>query len=159
MLINLHDQLVMQECHYPGSTAFENSKQTIRTTPIGQGGAKFLDKSDLWAAEGQVNISDAFDFSDKIEVMAGLQWKQWVMNSQGTIFADSAGPIKISEKGGYIQLRKRLFDDFLTLTGAIRYDNQTNFDGRWTPRVTAVMRVAKDNKYSLIIPNSLSLSI
>jgi hypothetical protein len=133
----------------PGSTNFENSKQTIRTTPIGQGGAKFLDKSDLWAAEGQVNISDAFDFSDKIEVMAGLQWKQWVMNSQGTIFADTAGPIKISEKGGYIQLKKRLFDDFLTLTGAIRYDNQTNFDGRWTPRVTAVMRVAKDNNIRL----------
>jgi hypothetical protein len=133
----------------PGTTTFENSKQTIRTTPIGQGGAKFLDKSDLWAAEGQVNISDAFDFSDKIEVMAGLQWKQWVMNSQGTIFADSAGAIKISEKGGYLQLKKRLFDDFLTLTGAIRYDNQTNFDGRWTPRVTAVMRVAKDNNIRL----------
>jgi outer membrane receptor for ferrienterochelin and colicin len=133
----------------PGTTAFDNSKQTIRSTPIGQGGAKFLDKSDLWAAEGQLNISDAFHFSDKIEVMAGLQWKQWVMNSQGTIFADTAGPIKISEKGGYIQLRKKLFDDFLTLTGAIRYDNQTNFDGRWTPRVTAVMRVAKDNNIRL----------
>jgi len=133
----------------PGTQAFETSKQNIKTTPIGQGGAKFLDKSDLWAAEGQVNISDAFDFSDKIEVMAGLQWKQWVMNSQGTIFADSAGAIKISEKGGYLQLKKRLFDDFLTLTGAIRYDNQTNFDGRWTPRLTAVMRVAKDNNIRL----------
>jgi len=133
----------------PGSTAFENSKQRIRTTPIGQGGAKFLDKSDLWAAEVQLNVSDAFDFSDVIEVMAGLQFKQWVMNSQGTIFADTAGPIKISEKGGYLQLRKRLFDDFLTLTGAIRYDNQTNFDGRWTPRITAVMRVAKDNNIRL----------
>ncbi|HMK17407.1 MAG TPA: TonB-dependent receptor [Chitinophagaceae bacterium] len=133
----------------PGTSAFDNSKQAIRTTPIGQGGAKFLDKSDLWAAEGQLNVSDAFDFSDVIEVMAGLQWKQWVMNSQGTIFADTTGPIKISEKGGYVQLRKRLFDDFLTLTGAIRYDNQTNFDGRWTPRVTAVMRVAKDNNIRL----------
>ena len=29
----------------------------------------FLISSDLWAAEGQVNISDAFDFSDKIEVI------------------------------------------------------------------------------------------
>jgi len=133
----------------PGTQAFENSKQKIRTTPIGQGGAKFLDKSDLWAAEGQLNVSDNFNFSDVIEVIAGVQWKQWVMNSQGTIFADSAGAIKISEKGGYLQLRKKLFDDFLTLTGAIRYDNQTNFDGRWTPRVTAVMRVAKDNNIRL----------
>ena len=133
----------------PGTPAFENSKQKIRTTPIGQGGAKFLDKSDLWAGEGQVNISDALDFSDKIEIIAGLQWKQWVLNSQGTIFADSAGTINISETGGYMQLKKRLFDDFLTLTGAIRYDKQTNFDGRWTPRFTAVMRVAKDNNVRL----------
>jgi hypothetical protein len=133
----------------PGTAAFENSKTKIRTTAIGYGGAKFLDKSDLWSAEGQVNVSDALNFSDKIEVIAGLQWKQWVMNSQGTIFADSTGPIKISETGTYVQLRKRLFDDFLTLTGAIRYDKQTNFDGRWTPRVTAVMRVAKDNNIRL----------
>ena len=68
-------------------------------------------------------------------MIGGLQWKQWVMNSQGTIFADTLGAITISETGGYVQLKKRMFNDILTLTGAIRYDNQTNFDGRWTPRV------------------------
>ncbi|HET6769811.1 MAG TPA: TonB-dependent receptor, partial [Chitinophagaceae bacterium] len=133
----------------PGSAAFIASKNKISTTAIGKGGAKFLDRSDLWAAEGQVNISDAFEFSDKLEIIAGLQWKQWVMNSQGTIFSDSAGAITISEKGGYVQLKKKMFDEFLTLTGAIRYDVQTNFDGRWTPRITAVMRVAQDNNIRL----------
>ena len=136
--------------YLPGTPQFDEAARQIKSTPVNKsGGAKFLDKSDLWAVEGQLNVSEAFDFSDVIEVMAGLQWKQWVMNSQGTIFADTAGAIKISEKGGYLQLRKRLFDDFLTLTGAIRYDNQTNFDGRWTPRLTAVMRVAKDNNIRL----------
>ena len=129
----------------PGSTTFETLKTNIRKTAIGKGGAKFLDKSDLWSVEGQVNISDAFNFSDKLEVIGGLQWKQWVLNSQGTIFADTAGAIKINETGGYVQLKKKMFDDFLTLTGAIRYDVQSNYDGRWTPRITAVMRVAKDN--------------
>jgi outer membrane receptor protein involved in Fe transport len=33
----------------------------------------------------------------------------------------------------------------LTLNGAVRYDVQTNFDGRWTPRLTAVIKAAKDN--------------
>src|SRR6185503_1851938 len=133
----------------PGTSAFETLKTRIRTTAIGKGGAKFLDRSDLWAAEGQLNISDALNFSDKIEMIGGLQWKQWVLNSQGTIFADSAGKININEVGGYLQLKKKMFDDFLTLTGAIRWDKQTNFDGRWTPRVTAVMRVAKDNNIRL----------
>jgi outer membrane receptor protein involved in Fe transport len=133
----------------PGTAAFEAAAKAGRSTPIKNGGALFLDKSDLWAGEAQVNISDAMGFSDKVEVMAGVQWKQWVMNSQGTLFADTAGNIKINETGGYLQLRKKLLNDVLTLTGAIRYDKQTNFDGRWTPRVTAVIKVAKDNNIRL----------
>lgn len=133
----------------PGTAAFETAAKTGRSTPIKNGGALFLDKSDLWAGEAQVNLSDAMGFSDKVEVMAGVQWKQWVMNSQGTLFADTAGNIKINETGGYLQLRKKLLNDVLTLTGAIRYDKQTNFDGRWTPRLTAVIKVAKDNNIRL----------
>jgi outer membrane receptor protein involved in Fe transport len=132
-----------------GSAAFESLKTRIRKTPIGQGGARFLDKSDLWSAEGQLNLSDALGFSDKLEVITGVQWKQWVLNSQGTIFADSAGSITVNETGGYLQLRKKLFDEALTLTGAIRYDVQSNFDGRWTPRISAVIRAAKDNFFRL----------
>jgi outer membrane receptor protein involved in Fe transport len=67
------------------------------------------------------------------------------MNSQGTIFADTAQTIKINEYGGYLQLRKRLFNDVLTLTASGRYDKQTNFGGRFTPRATATIKVAKDN--------------
>jgi outer membrane receptor for ferrienterochelin and colicin len=144
----------------PGTAAFEAAKLLGRTTPIKNGGALFLDKSDLWAGEGQLNVSDALRFSDKVEMIAGVQWKQWVMNSGSTIFADNTdtigwvdvpfrGNIKINETGGYLQLRKKLLNDVLTLTGAIRYDKQTNFDGRWTPRLTAVIKVAKDNNIRL----------
>lgn len=145
----------------PGTAAFDAVAKAGRSTPIKDGGALFLDKSDLWAGEAQVNVSDALGFSDKVEVMAGVQWKQWVMNSQGTLFLDNTdtikgytkipyrGNIKINETGGYLQLRKKLLNDVLTLTGALRYDKQTNFDGRWTPRVTAVIKVAKDNNIRL----------
>jgi hypothetical protein len=77
----------------PGTTAFEDAKKIVRSTPI-PSGAKFLDKSDLWAAEGQVNLSEMLDFSDIVDVLVGVQWKQYVLNSQGTIFNDAAGPIK-----------------------------------------------------------------
>lgn len=129
----------------PGSDAYNAALNEARSVPISKGGALFLDKTDLWAGEGQINISEAAGFSDKIEMIAGVQWKQYVLNSEGTLFADTAGNIKINETGGYIQLRKKLFDDFLTLTAAGRYDKQTNFDGRFTPRFTAVFKVAKDN--------------
>ncbi|MCG2616656.1 TonB-dependent receptor [Terrimonas sp. NA20] len=129
----------------PGTAAYEAAVKEGRSVPISQGGALFLDKTDLWAGEGQLNLSEAGGFSDKVEVIVGANWKQYVLNSGGTLFADTAGNIKINEYGGYIQLRKSLFDDFLTLTAAGRYDKQTNFDGRFTPRFTAVLKVAKDN--------------
>ncbi len=130
----------------PGTAQFNAASNAIKTTPINKpGGSKFLDKSSLWASEFQLNVSDAGHFSDKVEIIVGGGWKQWVLKSQGTIFADTAGAITVSETGGYIQLKKKLFNDALTLTGALRYDVQSNFDGRWTPRVAAVIKVAKEN--------------
>ncbi len=134
----------------PGTPQFDAAAQQIKNTPINQsGGAKFLDRSDLWAGEFQLNLSDAAHFSDKLEIIMGAGWKQWVLNSQGTIFADTAGNIKISETGAFIQLKKRLLNDRLTLTASGRYDKQTNFEGKFTPRLTAVIGVAKDNNIRL----------
>lgn len=128
-----------------GTKAYDSIVGILRKTPIRKGGALFLDKSDLYALEGQMNLSEIFHFSHLVEVLAGVSWTQWIMNSQGTIFADTASKIRVNEYGGYIQLRKSLFNDVLTLTASGRYDKQTNFDGRFTPRVTAVVKVFKDN--------------
>ncbi|HTD94938.1 MAG TPA: TonB-dependent receptor [Chitinophagaceae bacterium] len=129
----------------PGTPAFDAVLNKGRSIPISKGGSLFLDKTDLYAADGQLNISDAAGFSDKLEVIAGAQWKQYVLNSEGTLFADTAGNILINEYGGYVQLKKKLLNDVLTLTAAGRYDKQTNFEGRFTPRFAAVVKVAKDN--------------
>lgn len=134
----------------PGTPQFNAAAKQIKSTPVNKaGGAKFLDKSDLYAAEAQVNLSDALRFSEKVEVIVGVQWKQWVLNSQGTIFADTLGAIKVNESGGYVQLKKRFFNDRLTLTASGRYDKQTNFEGKFTPRFAAVIRVARDNNIRL----------
>jgi outer membrane receptor protein involved in Fe transport len=129
----------------PGTPQYDAAIKKIKSTPIRQGGALFLDKSDLYATEAQVNFSDALGFSDMVEVLGGVGWKQWVMKSEGTIFADTASNIRINEYGGYVQLKKKFFSDLLTLTVSGRYDKQTNYDGKFTPRVSAVIRAAKDN--------------
>jgi outer membrane receptor protein involved in Fe transport len=134
----------------PGSVQFNNAATLIKSTAVNRpGGAKFLDKSDLYATEGQLNLSDAAHFSDKVEVILGGGWKQWILNSQGTIFDDKTAPIRVNEYGGYIQLKKKLFNDVLTLTASGRYDQQTNFKGRFTPRATATIKVAPDNHIRL----------
>lgn len=129
----------------PGTKAYDSIASILKKTPIRKGGALFLDKSDLYATEGQFNISDMAGFSDKLEIIAGAAWKQWIMNSQGTIFADTAQSLRVNEYGGYIQLKKKLINDALTLTASGRYDKQTNFEGKFTPRVSAVIRVAREN--------------
>ena len=134
----------------PGTSQFDVAANNIKNLPIPRG-AKFLDKTDLWSAEGQLNFSDVFNFSDVVEIIGGTQWKQYVLNSQGTIFADTTGKIKIAEYGGYLQLRKKLFNDVLTLTAAGRYDKHTNFDGRFTPRVTAVFSLAPESNVRLSV--------
>jgi outer membrane receptor protein involved in Fe transport len=131
--------------YMPGTKAYDSVVAILKKTPIRKGGALFLDKSDLYAAEAQANISDMAGFSSTVEVLAGVSWKQWVMNSQGTIFADTLNKIRINEYGAYLQLKKSLFKDRLTLTASGRYDKQTNFEGRFTPRITGVIRIIKDH--------------
>ncbi len=134
----------------PGTPQFIAAANQIKSTPVNKpGGAKFLDKSDLYASEAQVNISDAAGFSNLVEVLAGVNWKQWILNSKGTIFADTVQTIRVNEYGGYLQLKKKMFNEILTLIASGRYDNQTNYKGKFTPRVAAVIRVAKDNNIRL----------
>ncbi len=120
--------------------------QQIANTPISKGGGLFLDKSRLNVIEGQYNFSDALGLSKNgTDFLAGASYKQYVLNSQGTLFADTAGNIKINEVGVYGQLSQKLLNDVLKLTVSGRYDKNTNFKGRFTPRVSAVVKLTQDH--------------
>lgn len=140
----------------PGTPAFMAAFNKAINTDIKDGGAKFADKSSMWHFEGQLNLTD---YIKVVEVLLGASYREYHLNSKGTIFVDHtpglfSGPIKIPEYGGYIQLQKRLFNDVLKLTAAGRYDKSKNFEGRFTPRVTAVVQVAKDNNLRLSFQNA-----
>lgn len=126
----------------PGSPQFKQTFDQIRKTPISKGGGLFLDKSNMYMVEGQYNFGNVLKFAD---LLAGGNWKQYVLNSQGTLFADTAGNIRINEYGAYAQLSRSLLNDRLKLTAAGRYDKSQNFKGRFTPRFTAVYTVAPDH--------------
>jgi outer membrane receptor protein involved in Fe transport len=125
-----------------GSAQFRRIFDSVRTLPIPQGGL-LVDRSDLWMTEGQYNFSDVIKFAD---VLVGGNWKQYVLNSEGTVFADTKGnPIKINEYGGYIQISREVIKERLRLTASGRYDKNQNFKGRFTPRFTAVIKPATDH--------------
>lgn len=130
-----------------GSQQFKQLYDRVRSIPISSGGGLFIEKSDLYFTEAQYNLSDwTGKFAD---ILIGGNWRQYVLNSEGTLFTDSAAPIKINEVGAYIQATRRLFNDVLKLTFSGRYDKNENFEGRFTPRATAVVSVAKNNNIRL----------
>lgn len=126
----------------PKSAQFKRIFDSIRLKPISQGGGLFVDKTDLYQVEGQYNLSDwTGKFAD---VLIGGNFKRYVLNSEGTLFADSSGTIPINEYGAYIQASRGI-GEFIKLTLAGRYDKNENFQGRFTPRATAVIKVAPNN--------------
>lgn len=125
-----------------GSQRFKTLMDEVKSKPIPKGG-KFLDRTDLYQLEGQYNLTE---YTKKFaDVLVGANYKTYVLNSEGTLFADTAGTIKITEIGAYAQLGREFLNNKLRLTLAGRYDKNSGFKGNFTPRATALYRV-KENK-------------
>ncbi len=117
-----------------GTDAFNNALANVIKVPSPKG-ARFKDKSALYHTDVNYNFKDLIDFA---EVQVGGSFRQYQLNSQGTIFTDYDGAIKYSEVGAYSQLTKKLLDERLKFTGSIRYDKGQNFDGSISPRISLV---------------------
>ncbi|MEN9697950.1 MAG: hypothetical protein RLZ56_1371 [Bacteroidota bacterium] len=120
--------------------------KSIAKVPISQGGGRFLDKSQLNVVEGQYNLTDLLGLDKQdASLIIGTTYKNYSLNSQGTLFADTTGKIGINELGTYAQYTKKFFGDILKVSASGRYDKNDNFAGRFTPRVSAVVKIAEDN--------------
>ena len=132
------------------SQKWKDTFELVRKIPINgtvQGGGLFVDRTNLYQVEGQYNLSE---YTGKFaDILVGANYKKYVLNSEGTLFADSAGKIGIYEYGAYVQATKSLFENVLKLTVSARYDKNQNFKGRFTPRVTALIKVAENNNIRL----------
>jgi outer membrane receptor protein involved in Fe transport len=120
--------------------------QSLVSTPISQGGAMFLERTSMRAAEGQYNLTEALGLAKyDADLLVGASARQFILNSQGTLFADTAGNININESGAYAQLSKRFFGDLLKFSVSGRYDKNENFKGRFTPRASMVVKLKEDH--------------
>jgi len=130
-----------------GSAEFVAGFDKIRSIPIGAGGGLFVDRTNIYMLEGQYNLSK---YTEKFaDVLVGANYKKYSLNSQGTLFADGGGTIGINEFGAYVQANRNLFSDLLKLSLSSRYDKNENFEGRFTPRATALFRVSKNKNIRL----------
>ena len=111
-------------------------KQFFQKKPAG---ASFYDNSKLYHAEAYYNISQI----KWAEIIVGGNFRQYSLFSNATIFdeapedANNPKRININQFGVYAQVSKNIAEH-LKLTGSLRYDKMDNFDGHFTPRVSAV---------------------
>jgi iron complex outermembrane receptor protein len=78
----------------------------------------------------------------------GGSYRQYSLNSSGTIYTDYDGPIDYSEYGVYTQLQKEIDlggEMKLKLTGSARYDKSEFFDGFVSPRISAGFTVNENH--------------
>ncbi len=124
----------------PGTALFEDEKARALQGVV-PFGPKFNDKSNLYHIEGQYDFKNEIDW---MSLQVGGNFRMYQLNSNGTIFDDEGG-LTIKEYGAYAQASKRIFADQLKLTGSVRYDKNENFDGQFSPRVSAVWTVFENH--------------
>lgn len=111
-------------------------------------GASFYDNSKLWHAE----VFYSFNKIKWADIIAGGNFRQYSLFSNATIFdeapVDANNPkrIFINQYGIYTQISKTIAEK-LKLTASIRYDKSDNFDGHFTPRVSAVYSVNQNHNF------------
>lgn len=121
----------------PGTPEFKNAFNQVISNPDFATGSQFKDASKYYHVDGNYNFSHLWD---EIEIQVGGSFRQYSLNSFGTIYTDYDGNIDYNEFGIYTQLQKQL--DLteslkLKLTGSIRYDKSEFFDGFVSPRISA----------------------
>ncbi len=129
-----------------GTAEFTTLLNKFRDAAIIDGGGGFLDKTNLYHAEGIYNFKNQIKF---IDLLAGANIRQYQLASNGTLFSDKkegrTGTIPINEYGAFLQAAKSLFSDHLKLSASIRYDKSQNFEGFFTPRLSAVATFGQQN--------------
>ena len=131
----------------PGSAGFQNAYNTSINDPDLTTGSKFQDASKYYHADGNYNFAH---LTDVVDIQVGGSFRQYSLNSSGTIYTDYDGAINYSEFGAYTQVQKELELSQalkIKLTGSVRYDKSEFFDGFFSPRFSAGVTVNRNHNF------------
>jgi outer membrane receptor protein involved in Fe transport len=133
------------ERYLPGSPGYVSAFNRSINDPNLSTGSKFQDASKYYHADANYNFSHLIDWA---EIQVGGSYRGYSLNSSGTIYTDSDGPIDYYEYGMYTQIQKNIELNSnldLKLTGSIRYDQNQYFDGFFSPRISAGLTVNQNH--------------
>ena len=125
-----------------GSTAFNAVRDNLISNkfqdPVNPG-ARLVDNSIL------THVDVTYSFTDWL--LVGANFRNYMLDGEGTVYnqdPDGDGVLEkigINEGGGFVQVNQEVFDGFKFI-GSARYDKNSNYKGRVTPRVAAVYTFA-----------------
>ena len=130
----------------PGTQEYMDAFESVVTNPDLTTGAKFQDESKVYHTDFNYNFGHMWDWA---EVQVGGSYREYALNSSGTIFTDYDGPINYGDFGVYTQWVKNMADDRFTVTAAARYDKAEFSDGAITPRVALAYTAGKDRNHNI----------
>ena len=161
----------------PGTPAFNNLKNTIiginnwdngavvAGAPA-TGGAKLIQESRIYHAEGQWDLSRKVKIFD---LLIGADARIYEVIPDGNNFVDFSRPAADRNKpledgsfgenvhykkfGGFAQVTKTLFQERLKVFGSLRLDYNTEFDPKLNPRIAAVYTVAEKHNFRVSFQN------
>ncbi|MDA9057432.1 TonB-dependent receptor [Flavobacteriaceae bacterium] len=133
--------------YLPGSPEFEAAFEESINNPDLPNGSKFQDASKYYHADANYNFAH---LTDVVDIQVGGSFRQYSLNSSGTIYTDYDGAISYSEFGAYTQVQKELELSQalkLKLTGSVRYDKSEFFDGFFSPRLSAGLTINRNHNF------------
>jgi iron complex outermembrane recepter protein len=129
----------------PGTPEFKTAFNKVIKDADVLTGSRLQDNSRIWHSDANYNFKDVFKAA---EVQVGGSYRLYELNSGGRIYNDKDRQINYTDIGVYTQVQKKLMEDRLKLTGSVRYDKSKNFNGSFSPRLSAVYSAGADKNHN-----------
>ena len=131
----------------PGTADFQQAFNQVINDPDLATGSKFQDATQLRHVDVNYNLTHITgDFAD---IQVGGSFREYKLNSSGTIFTDFDGPIRYSEYGAYTQVQKKFADERAKVTASVRYDKSELFDGNLSPRLSLGYTLGAERNHNI----------
>ena len=126
----------------PGTASYNAALNSVTSNPFNLGsGAVIVDDTQVIDADLIYDFEDSVGFAN---IIAGASYRSSELNTGGTLYTDYDGPITYYQYGAFVQAKKDLFNDFISLTASLRYDKAEFFDGYVTPRLGLLFNISEE---------------
>ena len=132
--VNRLNNVELDPFYAVGTQRFNDKFNEITGKRFTEGGSLFYDRSMLAHGMGEYTFKPRF-----AQVKVGGNFRQYLPNSGGTIFRDTADVvIRNSEFGLFAGAEKKLMEERLTATATLRMDKNQNFKALLSPALSFV---------------------